>query len=234
MAQVCTFAAQVGSDYVSPMISPEAVLAMSLIVRDAGGIHPLKPIDHDGAVAIATQCSTKEEDEQVSCVAFWIAHGFRESGLQLHARGDCLDHFWDSADETYRKTHPKYYQPDAHGQCRPGDGNPISFGPFQTRTQPKTWAIAVESFARTLKRAEEVCAHDDKDPTCTPIEVVASGHTRSKEGKRIAAARYAEAARIEREYLFRDDPRAAHRASVSSFTMTTSLSVNDAPQLVQR
>lgn len=238
MAQVCTFAARGGSDYVSPMISPEAVLAMSLIVRDAGGIHPLKPIAQDGAVAIAAECSKKEtEDEQVSCVAFWVAHGFRESGLQLHAPGDCIDHLWESASEEYKKTHPHYYSPDKDGKCRPGDGDPTSFGPFQTRTQPKTWAIAVESFSRTLKHAEEVCAHDDGDPTCTPIEVVASGRTRSKEGKRIARARYAEAERIEREYLFRDDPRTApwpQRASVSSFTMTTSLSVHEAPQLVQR
>ena len=233
MAQVCTFAARVGSDYVSSMISAEAVLAMSLIVRDAGGIHPLKPIEQDGAVAIAAECSKKEEESQVSCVAFYVAHGFRESGLKLHAPGDCIDHLWDSGSDEYKKTHPHYYSPDKDGKCRPGDGDPTSFGPFQTRTQPKTWAIAVESFARTLKRAEEVCAHDDKDPTCTPIEVVASGHTRSKEGKRIARARYAEAERIEREYLFRDDPR-AQATSVSSFTMTTSLSVNDAPQLVQR
>lgn len=238
MAQVCTFAARVGSDYVSPMISPEAVLAMSLIVRDAGGIHPLKPIDQDGAVAIATQCSKKEgEEEQISCASFYVAHGFRESGLQLHAPGDCIDHLWESGSEEYKKTHRHYYSPDKDGKCRPGDGDPTSFGPFQTRTQPKTWAIAVESFARTLKRAEEVCAHDDKDLDCTPLEVVATGRTRSKEGKRIARARYAEAERIEREYLFRDDPRAAgalQATSVSSFTMTTSLSVHEAPQLVQR
>lgn len=200
------------------MITPEVVLTMSLIVRDAGGVHPLKPIVMDGAVAIAAECSKKEEeDEQIHCAAFWIAHGFRESGLQLHAPGDCIDHLWDSGTDEYKKTHRKYYQPDRDGKCRPGDGEPTSYGPFQTRTQPKTWAIAVESFARTLKRAEEVCAHDDKDPTCTPIEVVASGHTRSKEGKRIAAARYAEAERIEREFLFADDPRASLPGLSSSF-----------------
>jgi len=192
------------------MISPEAVLAMSLIVKDAGGLHPLKPIAMDGAVAIAAECSKKEEeDEQIHCAAFYIAHGFRESGLQLRAPGDCVDHLWDTADEGYRKTHRKYYQPNADGKCRPGDGEPTSYGPFQTRSQPKTWAIAVEDFSRTLKRAEEVCVHDDKDLTCTPLEVVATGRTRSKIGKQIARARYAEAERIEREYLFRDDPKAS-------------------------
>lgn len=215
------------------MITPEVVLTMSLIVRDAGGIHPIKPIAMDGAVAIAAECSKKEEEEQVHCVAFWIAHGFRESGNQLHAEGDCKDHLWDSGTPEYKRTHPPYYEPDKDGKCRPGDGEPISHGPYQTRTQPKTWGAAVESFARTLKRAEEVCAHDDGDPTCTPLEVVASGHSRSKEGKRIAAARYAEADRIEREYLFRDDPRQAG-IETSSFTMTRSFSVQLAPQLVQR
>jgi hypothetical protein len=214
------------------MISPETVLAMSLLVRDAGGVSPLKPMALDGAVAIAEECSKKPGDEeQLDCAAFYVAHGFRESGLQLHAPGDCIDHLWDTADETYRKTHRKYYQPNKDGHCRPGDGDPTSYGPFQTRTQPKTWAIAVESFARTLKHAEEVCAHDDGDPDCTPLEVVATGRTRTKEGKRIARSRYAEAERIERAYLFRDDPQTA---SGSSLTMTSSLSVHEAPQLVQR
>jgi hypothetical protein len=107
----------------------------------------------------------------------------------------------------YKKTHPRYYSPDKDGKCRPGDGEPTSYGPFQTRTQPKTWAEAVASFSRTLKRAEEVCAHDDGDPTCTPLEVVATGRTRTKEGKRIAKARYAEAERIALAILFGDDPK---------------------------
>lgn len=201
--------AQVASiDYGGRMLSPEIVLAMSLEVRDAGGLHPLKPMAYEGAAAIAAECSKGETWlEEVSCASFWIAHGFRESGLKLHAPGDCLDHLWDSGSAEYKRTHPKYYQTDKDGKCRPGDGEPLSFGPFQTRTQPKTWANAVESFARILKRAEEVCAHDDGDPTCTPIEVVATGKTRTKEGKRIAKARYAEAERIALVILFGDDPR---------------------------
>lgn len=222
-------------DYVSRMISPEIVLAVSLKVRDAGGRNPLKPIDREGAVAIAAECSKKEgAEEQAHCIAFWIGHGFRESGNQLYAAGDCKDHLWDSGTPEYKRTHPPYYEPDRDGKCRPGDGEPVSHGPYQTRTQPKTWAIAVENFARVLKRAEEVCAHDDGDPTCTPLEVVASGHSRSKEGKRIAKARYVEIDRLEREILFGDDPRGDYAAAGSSLTITSSLSVHEAQQLVQR
>jgi hypothetical protein len=189
------------------MLTPEMVLAMSLRVRDAGGIHPLKPIDRDGAVAIAKLCAKEEDSEQqIDCAALYLSHGFRESGNQLFARGDCLDHLWDSGTDEYKRTHPRYYQPSASGKCRPGDGEPISFGPYQTRTQPKTWAEAVEAFSRVLARATEVCAHDDGDPTCTPIEVVATGKTRTKVGKQIARVRYAEADRIAAETLFADDP----------------------------
>lgn len=223
------FAAPWEADYGHPMISAEMVMAWSLIVRDAAGHSPLKPMDREGAVAIASRCS-REEDE-LGCATLYLSQGFRESGLQLHAPGDCIDHLWDSGTDEYKRTHRRYYQPDSDGKCRPGDGEPTSFGPFQMRTQPKTWAIAVEDFARTLKHAEEVCAHDDGDPTCTPLEVLATGKTRTKEGKRIAAARYAEAERIEREVLFGDDPRQAGPSSpgFSSFTMTTSLSTHEAP-----
>lgn len=199
------------------MLSPEIVLAMSLKVRDAAGHHPIRPIARDGAIAIAEECSRASisgpivmadaTETEVFCTSLYLAQGFRESGLQLRARGDCLDHLWDSGTEEYKKTHPRYYEPDKDGKCRPGDGEPTSFGPFQERTQPKTWAEAVATFSRTLKRAEEVCAHDEQDPTCTPIEVVATGRTRTKIGKQIAKIRYAEAERITLEMLFADDPR---------------------------
>lgn len=218
------------------MISPEIVLAASLKVRDAGGISPLKPIDRDGAIAVAAECSKEPEFEaQAHCVAFYIGHGFRESGNQLEAPGDCHDHLWATASDEYKKTRREYYQPDKDGKCRPGDGEPVSHGPYQTRSKPKTWAEAVSAFSRILKRAEEVCAHDDGDPTCTPIEVIASGRSRSKEGKRIARARYKEIDRLELEILFGDDPRGDYAATgVSSLTITSSLSVHEAEQLVQR
>jgi hypothetical protein len=217
------------------MISPEMVLAMSLRVTDAAGRHPLKPMERDGAVAIAERCSLPGSgaftEEEVDCVSTYLAQGFRESGLQLRAPGDCLDHLWDSGTDEYKRTHPRFYQPDKNGKCREGDGEPTSYGPFQTRTQPKTWAVAVEDFARILKRAEEVCAHDDGDPTCTPLEVVATGRTRSRIGKQIARARYAEAERIARETLFGDDPRQELAPATSSLTTTMSWSIQLAPQL---
>ena len=214
------------------MISAEMVMAWSLLVRDAGGRNPLTPIEKDGAAAIAARCSREPDGEpELDCATFYLAHGFRESGNKLHAEGDCKDHLWDSGTPEYKKSHPPYYEPDKDGKCRPGDGEPISHGPYQTRTQPKTWTDAVEAFSRTLAHAEEVCAHDDGDPTCTPLEVVATGKTRTKEGKRIARIRYAEAERIKLEILFGDDPRHAAEwlGAFSSFTMTRSLSTQEAP-----
>lgn len=216
------------------MISAEMVMAWSLLVQDAKGVSPLTPIEKDGAAAIAARCSKEAEDREgeIHCAAFYLAHGFRESGNKLHAEGDCKDHVWDSASPEYKRTHPPYYEPDKDGHCRPGDGDPVSHGPYQTRTRPRSWNDAVEAFARVLAHAEEVCAHDDGDPTCTPLEVVATGRTRTKDGKRIARIRYAEAERIERAILFADDPRQAAGwiSGFSSFTMTTSLSTHEAPQ----
>lgn len=211
---------------VGPMVPPEIVLLMSLQARDAAGHQPLKPMPREAAVAIAQQCGDDTE-----CAAFYVQQSFKESGYRLFIPGDCLDHTWDSASDEYKRTHPRYYQPDAAGKCRPGDGEPLSFGPFQERTQPKTWAEAVKSFGRTLERAKAACQRSN-DETCTPLEVVATGKTGTKVGKDIARVRYAEAARIEAAVLFADDPRQVIPGSTSSFTMTISLSFHDAPHAV--
>lgn len=200
------------------MIPVETVLFMSLLVKDAGGHHPLKAIDRDGAVAIAAECAREPDPDEYTCAGMYLVQSFRESGWRFFAIGDCVDHLWDSASDEYKRTHPKYYQPDASGHCRSGDGEPTSFGPFQERRQPKTWAEAVATFARTLRRAEEICAH--YDGYCTSLGVAASGKAGSKEGERIARARLLEADRIVAETLFADDPRQA----TSSFTTTMSLS----------
>src|SRR5581483_2730784 len=61
------------------MIPSSYVLAASLLVTDAGGKSPLKPIAKDGAVAIAG-------DE--FCASLLVQHSFLESGWNLAAVGD--------------------------------------------------------------------------------------------------------------------------------------------------
>ncbi len=113
------------------MIPSSYVLAASLLVTDAGGKSPLKPIAKDGADAIAAYCSEHPIRYNVAipgdefCASLLVQHSFLESGWNLAAVGD----------------------------------GGKSHGPFQDQTlsrSPKTWAEAVSSFGRLLHRAS-VC-----------------------------------------------------------------------------
>lgn len=111
-------------------MTPEAILALSLLVTDARGMRPLKPIPKEGAEAIAASCFdwpvyTHPWISGVEwCVGLLVSHSFRESGWNLSAVGD----------------------------------GGKSHGPFQVQGYGRfaTWKDAVRVFRRLLDRAS-VC-----------------------------------------------------------------------------
>lgn len=112
------------------MIDAAYVLAASMLVTDAGGLHPLKPILQEGAEAIAESCTAEPlyfhlwipADEWCACLL--VLHSFRESHWDNAAVGD-------------------------HGK---------SHGAFQIQGYGKfkTWRDSVMVFRRLLQRAS-VC-----------------------------------------------------------------------------
>lgn len=111
------------------MIAASFIQALSLLVVDSGGIHPLKPIADDAAEAIAEECNAHPDYSNPAvpgtemCAAVYVNHSFQESGWNLHAVGD-----------------------GGH-----------SFGPFQVQGRaPRSWKDAVAQFAPLLRRAS-VC-----------------------------------------------------------------------------
>jgi hypothetical protein len=112
-------------------LTPADVLALSLLVTDAAGVHPARPIVEAGAAAILAECEARPLYLYVhasgveTCVSLFVTHSFRESGWRLDAVGD----------------------------------NGTSFGPFQDKLlghKPRTWEEATAHFGRLLKRAS-VC-----------------------------------------------------------------------------
>jgi hypothetical protein len=111
------------------MIAAQYVIAISSLVVDSGGVHPLKPIPNDAADAIAAHCNEHPNYSNPAvpgiehCAAVYVNHSFQESGWNLHAVGD-----------------------GGH-----------SFGPFQVQGRaPSSWKDAVSQFATLLHRAS-VC-----------------------------------------------------------------------------
>lgn len=111
------------------MIAAPFVTAISLLVVDSGGVHPLKPIAEDAAQAIAEECNEHPNYSNPAvpgiemCAAVYVNHSFQESGWNLHAVGD----------------------------------GGRSFGPFQVQGRaPSSWKDAVSQFAPLLRRAS-VC-----------------------------------------------------------------------------
>lgn len=70
------------------MITPAEVLALSLLVRDAGGIPAQRPIAREGAEEIARECNHSHENIAKRCSIVWLVQSFRESGYDLGAVGD--------------------------------------------------------------------------------------------------------------------------------------------------
>ena len=108
------------------MITAAFVTALSLLVTDAKGVSPLKPIPQDAASLIAAECNVHPVWDLVIpgdelCAGLYVVHSFRESGWDLYAVGD-----------------------GGH-----------SFGPFQVQTTraPKSWKDAMLQFAPLLKRS---------------------------------------------------------------------------------
>lgn len=111
------------------MIGPADVLALSLLVTDASGVHPLKPIGVDAAEAISNECTLHPFTRypwvpaDLYCAALYTFHSFRESGWNLKAVGDG------------GKAH----------------------GPFQVWGRaPRSWADACSVFTKLLQHAS-VC-----------------------------------------------------------------------------
>lgn len=111
------------------MVTPADVLALSLLVTDAGGLHPLKSIGQEAAIAISNECTIHPfyryawVPGDLYCAALYTFHSFRESNWNLRAVGDG------------GKAH----------------------GPFQVwEHAPISWAEACAQFTRLLQHAS-VC-----------------------------------------------------------------------------
>ena len=156
--------------YVVALITPAIVTALSLLVTDAGGLHPLGPIPPDAAQAISDECLLHPfyrfpwVPGDLACAGLYVLHSFRESGWDLHAKGDYTDALGRPC------------TPPGFGECRPH-----AFGPFQVwRRAPLTWAEACQVFTQLLQRAS-VCDE--------PLEMLAAGKCGTVDGARISRVR---------------------------------------------
>ena len=62
------------------------IVKASLLVTDAAGHHPIKPISNDGAEAIANVCAPTQAPTH--CAALLVVLSFRESGYNPNASHD--------------------------------------------------------------------------------------------------------------------------------------------------
>jgi hypothetical protein len=162
------------------------VLATSAFVTDHAGHRALHSIPKEGAEAIASACEKQPTDEaRATCSAVYLVQAFRESGYDLSARGDCRDHI---TGELYRPI---------NGKCREGDGEPLSYGPFQMRRAPKTWAQAVADFTPALVKSATTCAD--------ALAMVASGSCTNKAGIAISRERMALAHQLVADHAFKPE-----------------------------
>lgn len=156
--------------YVVALISPAIVTALAALAYDAGGIYATKPLPLDAAQAISDECTLHPFDRypwvpgDLACAALYTFHSFRESGWDLHAKGDYTDALGRPC------------TPPGFGECRPH-----AFGPFQVWGRaPLTWAEACQQFTRLLHTAS-VCDE--------PLEMLAAGKCGTVDGARISRVR---------------------------------------------
>lgn len=163
------------------MITAAYVLAISFLVTDAQGRHPIvpkgqrAPISDAAAEAIAPWCNAHPMHDVAIpgdelCAAVHVFHTFRESGWDLHAVGD-----------------------GGH-----------SFGPYQVyeMSPPRTWKEAVEQWSRLFRRAQ-VCLEMEGGE---PLEMLATGKCGTTIGRQISRVRMTAARRIVLEQRFYDYP----------------------------
>lgn len=149
-------------------ITAAYVIAISLLVTDAAGLKPLKPIALEAAEAFSAECNLHPMWDLVIpgdelCAGTYVVHSFRESGWDLKAVGD-----------------------SGH-----------SFGPFQLyeRRLPKSWKEAVTQFSPLLKRAAVCMEKEGGEPLemlatgkCGTSIGQTISRARTKEARRIVLA----------------------------------------------